>query len=327
MWSLAGSVGVSLLLVSCSYPPLPPIEDTDPDGRPHDGPMFLSCQSLPGTCGGGGGEDCCTSILVEGGDYFRSYDQAGDAASGTRSAPATVSSFRLDKYEVTVGRFRAFVMAGKGLPSSPPEIGAGSRAAVPSSGWRLEWNQELPADRAALLASLKCYGSDLTWTDEPGANELLPVGCVSWHMAMAFCIWDGGYLPTEAELNYAAAGGGEQRAFPWSIPAGSLLVDDTRAVFGETSLLMPVGSKPQGHGRWGHADLAGNMLEWTLDWSVGDYQVPCRDCAAVAEGTTRISRGGGRGENAGYQRTSLRRTIRADSRNTNHGVRCARPAY
>jgi len=31
----------------------------------------------------------------------------------------------------------------------------------------------------------------------------------------AFCIWDGGFLAGEAEWNYAAAGGSEQRSYPW----------------------------------------------------------------------------------------------------------------
>ena len=45
-------------------------------------------------------------------------------ASGDMRWPATVSMFRLDKYEVTVGRFRAFVDAGMGTQSKPPVAGA-----------------------------------------------------------------------------------------------------------------------------------------------------------------------------------------------------------
>src|SRR5262245_9701876 len=67
-----------------------------------DGPVG-SCTSLPDTCGQGGNHDCCESVVVPGGTFNRTNDPA---------FPATVSSFRLDVYEVSVGRFRAFVDAG-----------------------------------------------------------------------------------------------------------------------------------------------------------------------------------------------------------------------
>src|SRR6185369_13884247 len=63
-----------------------------------------SCVGLAMTCGAVGADNCCTSPQVAGGTYDRSYDVAGDGNSGNMNFPATVSSFRLDKYEVTVGR-------------------------------------------------------------------------------------------------------------------------------------------------------------------------------------------------------------------------------
>ncbi len=48
-----------------------------------------------------------------------------------------------------------------------------------------------------------------------GSNENQPINCVTWYEAFAFCISDGGYLPTAAEWNYAAAGGSDQRAYPF----------------------------------------------------------------------------------------------------------------
>src|SRR5687768_983846 len=57
-----------------------------------------SCNGLPDGCDN---ESCCTSLLVPGGSFFRSYD---GVYYTDRSYPATVSDFRLDKYEVTRAR-------------------------------------------------------------------------------------------------------------------------------------------------------------------------------------------------------------------------------
>ncbi|WP_437529260.1 SUMF1/EgtB/PvdO family nonheme iron enzyme [Sorangium sp. So ce726] len=46
-----------------------------------------------------------------------------------------------------------------------------------------------------------------TWTDAPAANEDKPIVCATWLELFASCAWYGGRLPTQAEMNYAAAGG------------------------------------------------------------------------------------------------------------------------
>ena len=53
-------------------------------------------------CGDLGAETCARSPRVEGGTFFRGEDQ---------NHPVTIRDFRLDAYEVTVGRFRKFVDA------------------------------------------------------------------------------------------------------------------------------------------------------------------------------------------------------------------------
>jgi formylglycine-generating enzyme required for sulfatase activity len=57
--------------------------------------------------------------------------------------------------------------------------------------------------------------------------------------------------------------------------------------------IAPVGSKPLGNGRWGQADLSGNMAEWVEDW-VGDWPVDCTDCITFVPDTNgnRTVRGG-----------------------------------
>jgi hypothetical protein len=47
---------------------------------------------------------------VTGGTYFRTYTNLGNGPTG-EADPATISDLRVDKYLVTVGRFRQFVTA------------------------------------------------------------------------------------------------------------------------------------------------------------------------------------------------------------------------
>lgn len=311
------------------------------DGAPVDGQRVdaaPSCVGLPTTCGADGNDGCCNSPEIPGGAYHRSYDFAGDANSGTTSFPATVSDFRLDKYEVTVGRFRAFVTAGMGTQSNPPPTRSGAHANIVGSGWDSSWNASLLASTAALVAAVKCDATTQTWTDVPGANEARPMNCITWYEAMAFCAWDGGYLPTEAEWNYAAAGGAQQRAYPWSSPAGSLALDGSRASYYDgTSCvgdgiagcaltdLVAVGTKLSGAGRWGQSDLAGNVAEWTLDWA-GAYASTCIDCANIAPAVKRVFRGGSFASDVTSLRTGFRLSLAPSDRNSLTGVRCARPS-
>jgi len=339
-YELACVVGFS----GCGYPPLPELGGGVSDAPTSDAPssdaapppQFLSCAALPATCGANGSDSCCSSPEVPSGSYDRSYDLAGDGDFGSTSFPATVSNFRLDKYEVTVGRFRAFVNAGQGTQASPPIPGEGGHRKIAGSGWDAGWNPSLAKDATALVAAVKCNAMYQTWTDTPATNEHRPMNCITWYEAMAFCAWDGGYLPTEVEWNYAAAGGDQQRAYPWSSPASSLTIDSTHASYndGMTCIgdgtagcaltdLVAVGSKPAGDGRWGQSDLAGNVFEWTLDWYAA-YAAMCMDCANVAPASSRVYRGGGFFLTALFLRSGNRNDAMPTDRNVVIGVRCAR---
>jgi sulfatase modifying factor 1 len=258
-----------------------------------------SCEGLAATCGSNGDQDCCTSNLVPGGTFYRGYD---GVTYTEMFYPARVSDFRLDTYEITVGRFRKFVAAySQGMIAQ----GAGANPNNPSdSGWDTSWNTSLDDSASSLKAALRCSTRGQTWVDAAGsaAAESLPITCLDWYEAEAFCIWDGGRLPTEAEWNYAASGGTLQREYPW----GSATPDCTYANYygaaGATDYCVSPGTgaanrvgseSPKGDSLYGQADLAGNAWEWVEDWNAGPYEVPCNDCANLAVSSARVIRGGG----------------------------------
>ncbi len=307
------------------------------DGPGGDGPPAVSCGALPTTCGPMENMPCCESPVVDGGMFYRGYDVAGDAMYTDLSRPATVGSFRLDRFEVTVGRFRRFVAAGQGTEANPPMAASGARTLngmVSQGGWDPTWNTSLAADPTALVAAFKCNATYQTWTDTPGAGENLPMVCITWFEAMAFCAWDGGFLPTEAESMYAASGGSLQRAYPWSSPAGSTTIDCTVTNYGGTSWPSTecvgagannVGSvSPAGDGVWGQADLGGNVWEWALDRYTTPHPAPCIDCANLFAGSDRVLRGGSCVNDAPLVRAASRGNNAPSLRNFRVGVRCAR---
>jgi formylglycine-generating enzyme required for sulfatase activity len=291
-------------------------------------------------CGVSQDESCCTSLEVPGGVYYRTYDldplgggndwaaPEGGVATGLAD-PATVSTFRLDKYDVTVGRFRQFIDAWNGGAGWTPDGGSGKHThlnggqglvdigASPKAGMVYEtgWVATDDSSIAPTSANLACDppGATLryaTWTAEAGSNESRPINCVSWAEAYAFCIWDGGFLPSEAEWEYAAAGGNQQRTYPWG--ATDPGTTSQYAIYGcyypsgppgfkcsGVSNIAPVGTVTAGAGLFGHLDLAGEMYQWNLDWydtyGSGDTDgglAPCTDCANLTATFGRVVRGG-----------------------------------
>jgi formylglycine-generating enzyme len=155
------------------------------------------------------------------------------------------------------------------------------------------------------------------------------MNCISWYEAFAFCIWDGGRLPTEAEWNYAAAGGTEQRVYPWSSPPASTTLDYSHAVYDDGGAIAPqnVGSKsPKGDSKFGQADLAGNVWEWALDSYANSLPASCANCANLGSAAHRVVRGGSFNYNASYLLVSPRCDDPPAGRYAGLGARCARSA-
>jgi formylglycine-generating enzyme required for sulfatase activity len=149
------------------------------------------------------------------------------------------------------------------------------------------------------------------------------MGCATWFEGFAFCAWDGGRLLTNAEWNYAAAGGDEQRVYPWSTPPSSTLLDTSHASYEGASLRTVGGYSPAGDGRWGQSDLAGSLWEMVLD-DHGEPPVPCIDCGDYGVAARRVFRGGCAGCNAPDVRVAVRGVGETTVRRADRGMRCAR---
>ncbi|MFO0760999.1 MAG: SUMF1/EgtB/PvdO family nonheme iron enzyme [Byssovorax sp.] len=271
--------------------------------KPAAGP---SCTGAPGAGNDCNGESCCARIDVPEGDFELKADGAPNGVS------THVKAFALDKYEATVGRVRAWIKAGRPVPAEGDVLYAAGDKTV-------RWPKDAPVQSEQAMTGWKRYD---TWT---GGEERRPKNFLSWYTAAAFCHAEGGRLPTDAEWKYVAAGGDENRPYPW----GSEPPSPEMAVFnctgnGDQSCslddILPVGSRPRGAGRWGHQDLAGSMFEWTLDGGTAEQPDTAEE----------VSRGGGFCYIGGVDRrakTGLRPGVfRKESATTvSHmvGVRCA----
>ncbi len=99
-----------------------------------------------------------------------------------------------------------------------------------------------------------------------------PVTNVTWYDAAAYCQWLGSRLPTEAEWEYAARGGGNAM-FPW----GDATADPSRANysvsgFGTTTAIGTY--PPNGYGLY---DMAGNVWQFMADeWAPYSTKTPAK---------------------------------------------------
>jgi sulfatase modifying factor 1 len=294
-------------------------------------------------------ESCCTSLEVAGGTYYRTFTVM-NAAAMDLADPASVSSFRLDRYEVTVGRFRRFVSAWNGGAGYTPPAGSGKHTHLnaglglanggTTGTYELGWSTLDDKRVAPTDANLGVCNEYATWTPSPAAQEGLPINCVNWWEAYAFCIWDGGFLPSEAEWKYAAAGGSQQREFPWGSTAPG--TDNQYAIYGccypagpdscthdwctGARNIAPVGTASLGAGAWGQLDLGGSFWEWNLDFYPEDnaYVAPCTNCAYLKATSVRVVKVSNFAEGPNYLPTWLRYDYDPGNREIYLGFRCAR---
>jgi len=224
-------------------------------------------------CGAPRGED---SVCVPGGGtILGSADQLVDPQDSPSrpSKPVRafgVTTFWMDRTEVTVGQMRAALAAG--LAASAPVANEG------------------PLGKPDALDDPR----SCTYSKTPRDREDWGVSCVSWDTARAYCKAKGGDLATEAQWEHAAtmaARPGKTR-YPWGNDETSCARAATsRYVFSDDSPCIkeglgggPVTARPGDVTPFGALGLGGALSEWVRD-TYADYTSECWAATTIADPT------------------------------------------
>ncbi len=273
-------------------------------------------------------------VRLDGGLFLMgTEDREGFPADGEGPVRnVTLDPFFIDASPVTNAQFREFVKATDYKTESE------------RFGWSFVFykhvDKKLVEDTAAGV-EWWCKVAGACWRNPEGPDSTIdtrdnyPVIQVSWNDAAEYCRWAGKRLPTEAEWEYAARGGLEQKRFPWGdelTPGGKHLCNIWQGDFPSTdtgedgyTATAPVDAFPPNG--YGLSVITGNAWEWCADWFHPSYHVLATRNNPVGppEGTRKALRGGSYLCHASYcnrYRVAARTSNTPDSATTNIGFRC-----
>lgn len=274
---------------------------------------------------------------IEGGEFMMGT-QSKDSfpADGERPVHKVyVDSFYMDTCTVTNEDFSQFMKD------------TNYKTDAEKFGWSFVFYSFLSAETAKKVKHIVqntpwwCVVEGAHWACPEGEDSTIanrmnhPVVHVSWNDALEYCKWAGKRLPTEAEWEFSARGGLEQKEHPWGNdlnPDGQHHCNIWQGKFPNENTIddgysgtAPAKSFPEnGYGLY---NMTGNVWEWCSDWFTksihnrGGQKNP----QGPHSGETKLIKGGSYLCHKSYcnrYRVSARSSNTPDSSTGNMGFRC-----
>ena len=269
---------------------------------------------------------------LEGGWFFMGSEEKyvfpGDGEGPVRKI--YVDEFSISKYSVTISEFKKFVDDTKYVTDAE------------KFGWSFVFFEQFNKrnkNESVQNAPWWIKVENANWNLPDGENIGIdnfpdhPVTHISWRDAQEYCNWSGTRLPTEAEWEYAARGGLEQKKYPWG---------DELLVNGEIQCNIFDGEFPYKNtapkemrfttkvnefnpNNFGLFNMVGNVWEWTQDWFTRYHDLEVNvNPVGPKNGNNKVIRGGSFLCHDSYcnrYRTSARTSNSIDSSTSNMGFR------
>lgn len=286
--------------------------------------------------------DTTDMVRLPGGSFLMGTDTAegfpADGEGPVRSV--TLSPFWIDRFPVTNAAFARFVEA------------TSYQTEAEVFGWSFVFWAHIPKERFRELvedtvaaAPWWCKVNGARWKNPEGPGSDIasrlhhPAIHLSWNDCVAFSQWAGKRLPTEAEWEYAARGGLEQKLFPWGdelTPGGKHLCNVWQGQFPRQDLAedgyagtSPVDAFPPNG--FDIFSITGNAWEWCSDWFDANFHRTGsgENPSGPPSGESRVMKGGSFLCHHSYcnrYRVAARTSNTPDSSASNVGFRCVMSA-
>jgi len=277
-------------------------------------------------------------IYIPGGEFLMGTNEKdGFPADGEGPVrKIKINPFYIDSYTVTNAEFEQFIKS------------TGYVTEAEQFGWSYVYYGFLSPKLAGLVQPVPqtpwwCGVKGAYWYQPEGPFSTIddrmdhPVVHVSWNDALAFCEWAGKRLPTEAEWEFAARGGLEQKKYPWGdelIPNGKHYCNIWQGKFptvntkddGYSGTAPASSFPPNGYGLY---NVSGNVWEWCSDWFTrGVHNRGGRtNPQGPLNGETKVMRGGSYMCHESYcnrYRVAARTSNTPDSSSGHLGFRCVK---